>query len=159
MNRVSTIFLQTVIVFIGISALAFMLWEPHLEGRNVQATPFEIYFNDPFLAYAYMASTSFFVVLYQSFKVLGYVRENEVFSLATMKALRIIRYGAIALIVSVAGAEAYLLVVQHSKDDIAGGVAMGLVVMFVSLIVATVAAMFEQILRNAVDMKSNPLLK
>ena len=80
MNKSSTIFLQGVIVLIGIASLAFMLWEPHLEGRNVHATLFEIYFKDPFLAYAYIASLPFFVVLYQAFKVLGYARLNKVFS-------------------------------------------------------------------------------
>jgi hypothetical protein len=62
---VPTIFLQAVIVLIGIGALALMLWEPHIEGRNAHATLFEIYFNDPFLAYAYLASIPFFVALYQ----------------------------------------------------------------------------------------------
>ncbi|MDP3794880.1 MAG: DUF2975 domain-containing protein, partial [Candidatus Sungbacteria bacterium] len=73
MKRSSTIFLQIVIVLIGIGVLALMLWEPHLEGRNVNATFFEIYFKDPFLAYVYLGSIPFFVGLYQAFKVLGYV--------------------------------------------------------------------------------------
>jgi len=44
MKKISTIFFQAVIVLIGIGTLAFMLWEPHIEGRNAQATLFEIYF-------------------------------------------------------------------------------------------------------------------
>ncbi len=80
MKRCSTIFLQIVIVLIGIGALALMLWEPHTEGRNAHATLFEIYFRDPFLAYAYIASISFFVALYQAFKLLGYAGSNTVFS-------------------------------------------------------------------------------
>jgi hypothetical protein len=52
-------FLQVVIVLIGIGVLAFMLWEPHVEGRNAHATVFEIYFHDPFLAYAYIGSIPF----------------------------------------------------------------------------------------------------
>lgn len=48
--RLETMFLQAVVVLIGIGALAFLLWEPHLKGRNANATTFEIYFNDPFLA-------------------------------------------------------------------------------------------------------------
>ena len=40
MKRGSTIFLQAVIVLIGVGALALMLWEPHIEGRNVNATTF-----------------------------------------------------------------------------------------------------------------------
>jgi hypothetical protein len=52
MKRSAAIVLQGVIVLIGIGALTFLLWEPHIEGRNVHATLFESYFKDPFLAYA-----------------------------------------------------------------------------------------------------------
>ena len=69
--RSSTAFLQMVTVLIGIGAFALLLWEPHIEGRNAHATLFQIYFNDPFLAYAYIASISFFAALHQAFKVLG----------------------------------------------------------------------------------------
>jgi hypothetical protein len=49
MKKSSTIFLQVVIVLIGIGALALLLWEPHIEGVNAHATFFEMYF-DPFIA-------------------------------------------------------------------------------------------------------------
>src|SRR3977135_4222297 len=98
MKRSSTIFIQVVIVLIGIGAFALLLWEPHIEGRNAHATFFQIYFNDPFLAYAYIASILFFVALYQAFAVLGYVRKNKVFSPASVKALRIIKFCAVAII-------------------------------------------------------------
>src|SRR3954464_6005008 len=60
LKRSSTAFLQAVIVLIGIGALALMLWEPHLEGRNAHAGALEIYFKDPFLAYVYVGSIPFF---------------------------------------------------------------------------------------------------
>ena len=91
MKRSSTIFLQAVIVLIGVGALAVLLWEPRIEGRNAHATNFEIYFKDPFLAYAYIASIPFFVALYQAFRLLGYMRRNEVFSPRSVKALRTIK--------------------------------------------------------------------
>ena len=65
MKKGSTIFLQIVIVLIAISAFVLLFWEPHIEGRNVHATLFEIYFKDPFLAYAYIASVAFFMALYK----------------------------------------------------------------------------------------------
>lgn len=77
MKRSPAIFLQAVVVLIGIGALAFMLWEPRLEGGNVHATPFEIYFKDPFLAYAYIGSIPFFIALYQAFTLLGYLGQNK----------------------------------------------------------------------------------
>src|SRR3977135_1483376 len=98
MKKSSTTFLQVVIVLIGIGALALLLWEPHIEGRNVHATLFEIYFKDPFLAYAYIASIPFFVALYQAFKVLGDVGQNKVFSPGAVKALRTIKFCAIVIV-------------------------------------------------------------
>jgi len=155
MKRISIIFLRVVVVLIGIGTLAFLLWEPHLEGRNIHATFFEIYFKDPFLVYVYTASVSFFVGLYQVFKLLGYIGQNSVFSQNSVRALRTIKYCAIVLITFILGAEAYFFIVQSSKgEDIAGGVAMGFAMIFISAVIATAATLFEKILQNAVDMKS-----
>ena len=153
MKRSSTITLQIVVVIIGIAALGFMLWEPHIEGRNVHATLFQIYFNDPFLAYAYTASIAFFVALYQAFKLLGYVGRNEVFSQAAVNALRTIKYCAMIVVGFIVGAESYLFIVRPG-DDIAGGVFMGLLIIFASGVIAIAATVFEKTLQNAVDMKS-----
>jgi hypothetical protein len=149
---VPTIFLRAVLVLIGVVALALMLWEPHIEGRNAHATPFEIYFKDPFLAYAYLASIPFFVALYQAFRVLGYVGRNKACSPVTMKALRTIKFCALALICFVAIGE--LFIVLGDSDDQAGGVFMGILITFGSVVIAAAAAMFERILQNALDIKS-----
>jgi hypothetical protein len=152
MKRSSTIFLQVVIVLIGIGALALLLWEPHIEGRNAHATLFEIYFKDPFLALVYIGSIPFFMALYQAFKVLGYAGQNKVFSQAAVKALRTIKYCAIAIIGFVAVEE--IIIMLDNSDDRAGGVFMGILITFGSIVIATAAAMFERILQNAVDIKS-----
>ena len=153
MKRSSTIFLQIVVVLIGIGALALLLWEPHIEGRNVHTTLFQIYFNDPFLAWAYTGSISFFVALYQAFKLLGYIRQNKVFSLHSVSALRTIKYCAIIIVCFIVPAEAYLFIIRP-EDDIAGGVFMGILISFISIVVATAAAVFERTTQSAVDIKS-----
>ena len=119
-----------------------MLWEPHLEGRNAHATAYEIYFKDPFLAYAYLSSTAFFVALFQAFTLLGYVRQNRGFSLDSVRALRTIKYCALALVAMVGAAVVFIAV--RGSDDIAGGVAIGVVLILLSLSVATAAAVFER---------------
>jgi hypothetical protein len=153
MKRGSTLFLQVVIVLIGIGALALLLWEPTIEGRNAHATLFEMYFKDPFLALVYTGSIPFFVALYQAFKVLGYAGQNKIFSQPAVKALRIIKYCAIAIIGFVAVEEIFIML-SHGSDDAAGGVFMGILITFGSIVIATAAAMFERILQNAVDIKS-----
>ena len=152
MKRSSTIFLQVVIVLIGICALAFLLWEPHVEGRNAHATFYQIYFNDPFLAFAYTGAIPFFVALYQAFKLLGYAGQDKVFSPAAVKALRTIKYCAIAIIGFVAVAE--IIILLSDEEDKPGGIFMGILITFGSIVIATAAAMFERILQNAVDIKS-----
>ena len=154
MKRSSTIFLQTLIVLFGVGALAFLLWEPHVEGRNANATPFEIYFKDPFLAYVYIASIPFFVALYQAFRVLMYVRQETTFSPATVKAMRTIKYCALAIIGFVAVSVVFMPFSDPADDDGPQGVVMRIVITFAWIVVATAAAMFERILQNAVDLKS-----
>lgn len=155
MKHGSTVFLQVFIVLIGVGVLALMLWEPHLEGRNVNATVFQIYFDDPFLAYVYTASIAFFVAIYQAFKLLGYIGRSEVFSRRSVNALRMIKYCAIILVAFILGAEGYLIIVQRKvEEDIAGGVMMGIILIFVSTVVATAAAVFEKTLQSAIEIKS-----
>lgn len=155
MKRSSTILLQAVVVLIGIGALALILWEPQIEGRNAHATQFEIYFNDPFLAYAYTASIFFFVALYQAFKILGYVRQNKTFSQETVKALRTIKFCAITVVAFAVGAEVWIMIMaRHTHDDAAGGVFIGLLMIAVSGIFAIVAGIIERLVQNAVDIKS-----
>lgn len=151
---VTTIFLQVVVVLVGIGALALLLWEPHIEGRNARATTFQIYVDDPFLLYAYGASLAFFLALYQAFTVLRYARHDRLFSPEAVRALRIIRYCASTLIVLIGGAAAYLVVFVRGKDDIAGGIAMSLLMIFASVVVATAAALCERLLQSGVELKS-----
>ena len=154
MKRGSTIFLQIVILLLGAGVFAFLLWEPQVEGRNVNATQFEVYFKDPFLAYLYLAFVPFFVGLYQGFKLLGYARRDEIFSQRSVQALRIIKFCALITAIFILGAEAYIFVFVRGTDDIAGGVMMGVFVILMCAIIGTAAAVFERILQNAVDIKS-----
>src|SRR3990167_1925905 len=100
MKKGSTIFLRLVIVLVGIVALIVMIRFPLTEGRAVNLDLFSIY-SDPFIIYGYLASIAFFVALYKAFKLLGYIRQNKVFSLNSVKALRNIKYCAIVLSISI----------------------------------------------------------
>lgn len=154
MKRASTIFLQVVIALVGIGVLAFMLLLPQTEGRNVNATQFEIYFNDPFLAYIYLASIPFFIAVYQAIRILGFARRDEIFFERSVRALRIIKYCAFLVALFFVGADAYIWIFVRGTDDIAGGVMMGAFVILVSAVIGTAAAVFERILQNAVDIKT-----
>jgi hypothetical protein len=143
LNRGAARILQALTVVVGIAVLAFLLWEPHLEGRNAHATVFQVYFHDPFLAFAYVGSIPFFVALYKTFEVLGYAGPSP----QVAKALRTIRTCALVVIGFVAIGEVFI--VLGDSDDHAGGVFMGVLVTLGALAVAAAATRFERSLRNA----------
>jgi hypothetical protein len=154
MQRNSTIFLQIVIVALGIGALAVLIRFPLTEGRAMNLDLFSVY-SDPLIVYMYLASTAFFVVLYQSFRLLGYIGQKKVFSQAAVNTLRTIKYCALTLVAFIVGAEGYIFIISRKvEEDIAGGVMMGVILIFVSAVVAAAAAVFEQVLQDAVDIKS-----
>lgn len=153
MKRISIIFLQTVIVLIGIIALVIMIRLPLTEGRAKNLDLFNIYF-DPFILYGYASSIAFFIALYKAFKLLGYIGQNKVFSSNSVEALKSIKYCAIVLSVLIVAAGLYIRISHNKEDDPAGFLAICIVTTFVSIVVATAAAIFEKILQNAIDMKS-----
>ncbi|MDD2753789.1 MAG: DUF2975 domain-containing protein [Candidatus Portnoybacteria bacterium] len=153
----TTIFLQAVIVLIGIVAIAIMIRFPLTEGRAVNLDLFSIY-SDPFIMYGYAASIPFFIALYQAFKLLRYIGQNKVFSQAAVNALRTIKYCAIVLSASIVMAGLYIRISYGisptENDDPAGFIAMCIVATFISIVIATATAVFEKTLQGAVDIKS-----
>jgi len=148
LKRAAAAILQVGVVLFAATALFLMLWEPHLEGRNANATPFEIYFNDPFLAFAYVASIPFFVGCYQAFRFLGLAGDDQLFSPRAVAAVRTVKHCAISMIGFAVIAE--IIIFLTPSDDRAGGVVIGGVLGLAAIIVATSAAMIERALQRRV---------
>ncbi|WP_165026057.1 MULTISPECIES: DUF2975 domain-containing protein [unclassified Dysgonomonas] len=153
MKKISTIFLQVVVVLIGIVALVLLIWLPLTEGRATNLDLFSIYL-DPFILYGYAASIAFFVALYKAFKLLGYIGQDKVFSSNSVMALKSIKYCAIILSILIVMAGLYIRIFHNKEDDPAGFLAICIMTTFVCIIIGAAAAVFEKILQNAVDMKS-----
>jgi hypothetical protein len=153
MKKIPTVFLQAVIMLIGIVTIVILLWFPLTEGRAANLDLFSIYF-DPFILYGYATSIAFFVALYKAFKLLGYIGQNKVFSSNSVKTLKSIKYCAIVLSILIVLAGLYIKLFHSKEEDPAGFIAICIVTTFVSIVVATAAAIFEKLLQNAIDMKS-----
>ncbi len=156
-KHVSALFLRVAIVLIGIASLVFLLVMPNFEGRNVNATLFQVYFNDPFLAYVYVGSIPFFVALYHAFTLLGSVGRNSMLSSDSVKRLRTIRNCGIALVALIIGAEAWIVITMGGTDDIAGGVAMGVFATIGSVGMVLAAVFLERRARPSPGMKSKAM--
>jgi hypothetical protein len=108
---------------------------------------------NPILLGMLIPAIPFFIALYQAFKLLGYIENGKVFSNISVKALKNIKYCGFAIsLLYVIGMPYVFYVVQ--KDDNSGVIAIGCVVIFASVVIATAAAVFEKLLQNAVDIKS-----
>jgi hypothetical protein len=150
--------LQIVMVLAGFSVAFLLIWEPQIEGVNANRTNFEIYFKDPFIALVYLGSIPFFYALYQVIKILGYIGENNIFSQEAVNCLKRIKYCG-EIIIGFVFVEEIFILLNHGNDDPAGGVFMGLLIIFGAGIVSIVAKMFEIILQKVVGMKSENDLK
>lgn len=153
MKHSSTIFLQGVIVLIAILVLGIMIRFPLTEGRAANLDLFSIY-SDLFILYVYAASIPFFIALYKAFKLLGYIEQNKAFSLNSVRILRSIKYCAIGLSIFIVIAGLYIRIFHNKDDDPAGFLALCIVSTFASLVVAAAVSVFEKILQNGVDIKS-----
>ena len=153
MKRISIVFLQVVVVLIGIIALFIMIRLPLTEGKAKNLDLLHVY-SDPFILFVYVSSIAFFVALYKAFKLLGYIGQNKVFSSDSVGTLKSIKYCAIVTGALIVISGIYIRIFHNKEDDPAGFVAICIVTTFVSIVIATAAAIFEKILQNALDMKS-----
>lgn len=107
----------------------------------------------PILIGMYFSSIPFYIALYQSFKLLGLIDKNTAFSEAGVGALKKIKYCAVVISGMFALGMPYIFSVAD-KDDAPGVVAIGLVIIFASAVIATFAGVLEKLLRNVVEIKS-----
>jgi len=100
--------------------------------------------------YGYASSIAFFVALYKAFKLLGYIKQNKLFSATAVRTLRSIKHCAITLSILIAMAGLYIGIFHNKEDDPAGFLAMCIVTTFISVVVATAVAVLEKKLQNAI---------
>ena len=150
-ERFSLIFLQAVIVLIGVATLAILVWMPLTEGRATNLDLFNIYV-DPLILYVYASSAAYFVALYNAFKLLGYIGQNKVFSQASITTLKRIKNCAIALCFLIVLAGIFIRLTHNKEDDPAGFLALCIMATFASTVVAAAATVFKSILEKGMKI-------
>jgi hypothetical protein len=148
MKRGSTLILKIVIILIALGVLALCVFVLPTGIRSDEVGDYL-----PILMGMYVPAIPFFIALYQAIKLLNYIDRNKVFSEVSVKALKHIKYCAIAICVLYTAGMPYIFYVAD-KDDAPGVVAIGFVFIFASLVVAAAAAVFQRLLQNVLDIKS-----
>ena len=147
-----TLFLKVVIFLIGIPILGLCIFGlPSI--ANEAAEHYPAYLLYPVLIGMYAAAVPFFFALYQTLKILSYIDKNKAFSELSVKALKNIKYCAITISILYAGLIPLLIPIADA-DDAPGLVGLPIIIIFASSVIAVFAAVLQNLLKNAIDIKS-----
>ncbi|MET3548561.1 hypothetical protein ABID47_005191 [Paenibacillus favisporus] len=154
MKRVSTLFLKVAVFLIGMPILALCIFVvPGIANFAAELYPDHTYLKYLVFVDLYASAVPFYLALYQSFRLLIYIDRNEAFSELSVRALKNIKYCAVAIsILYVAGLPLLYLIAE--ADDAPGVILIGLVIIFASMVIAFFAAVLQRLLKEAIDIKS-----
>jgi hypothetical protein len=148
MQRVSTMFLRGAVLFIGAVVLAVCML----------ALPTGIASDDagsyiPILLGLYVPAVPFFIALSQTLNLLDYIDKNTAFSQQSLRALQRIQCCAVVIAAMFTAGLPYLYLVAE-EEDAPGILALGLIVVFASMVIAVFATVLQKLFKSAIDIKS-----
>lgn len=148
MSRGSTFILRLVILLIalgGLALAAYVLPTGILTDRTG--------YYRPILIGMYVPAIPFFIALFQSLRLLNLIDKNQPFSSTAAQCLKVIKYCAAVISALYAVGMPYIYYAAD-RDDAPGVVAIGLIIVFASFVVATAAGVFQKLLESAINLKS-----
>lgn len=154
MKQGSTLFLKTVVILIGIPVLAMCIFlVPKIGNFASELYPDIAYIKYLVFINLYATALPYYFALYQTFKLLNYIDKNNAFSELSVKALKNIKYSALAIsVLYVLGMPLFYLVAE--RDDAPGIIIIGMIMIFASMVIAVFAAVLQRLLKDAIDIKS-----
>ncbi|MFC5604331.1 DUF2975 domain-containing protein [Sporosarcina koreensis] len=149
----SILFLKLVVLLIGIPVLALCIfWLPGAASRDAIVHPETAYLQYPFLLYAYALCIPFFIALYQAFKLLTFIHNGEAFSRMSVRTLKIIKHCAISISILMAVGIIACIALFQGKEDITGVIMLGLLTIFASSVIATIAFVLQKLFLETTDL-------
>ena len=148
MKQGSTLFLKAAAIFVGLAVLAlctFVLSDVFLDPSAVMYRPF--------IAGLYVSVIPFLGGIYQILKLLQYIDTHKAFSDLSVRALKNIKLCALVISVIYIIISPYFYILADTTDA-PGIMVLGLMVIFASWVVAGLAAVVQQILQQAIEIKS-----
>lgn len=151
MKRGTILFLKLAVLFIGLPIIVLcifgLIW---LISNPVNPDYEQVLY--PIIIGMYISTIPFFIALYQSFKLLSYIDNNQAFSDLSVKALKKIKF--CTLIIS----GLYVVILPFvfglaQIDDAPGLVLVGMVPILASLVISVFAAVLQRLLQDAIEIK------
>ena len=148
MKRGSTIFLRGAVIIIGLIVLGLCVFALPAGITSSQLVAYR-----PMFLGLYVTAVPFFIALYHALELLDFIDRDQTFSDASVHALRYIRNCAVVIAALFAAGSPYVYMVAN-HDDGPGVLAIALVVIFASLVIAVFAAVLQKVLQSAIAIKS-----
>lgn len=154
MKKGTTLFLKMAVIVMGIPVLALCIFLVPEIANFAE----ELYPDIPYLKYLvfidlYATAIPFYFALYQAFKLLNYIDMGNAFSVLSVRALKNIKYCALAISsLYVLGMPLFFLVAE--KDDAPGVIVIGLIMIFASMVIVVFSAVLQKLLQEAIHIKS-----
>lgn len=149
--KLNTIFLQVVIVAFGLITFTCLIIFPLREGRAEGLNLFQIYL-EPFILYTYISSSIFFIALFNSYKLIGNIKQNQVLTTNSLLYIKRIKKSAYLLSILIIIAGIYVTITHHKDDDPVGFIVLCFIMVIISLSVASITKIIEEIF-NEVRME------
>ncbi|QQZ09916.1 DUF2975 domain-containing protein [Heyndrickxia vini] len=151
MRQGTTIFLKLAIFILGIIILSLCVFLlPELANVAAKKNPEYAFLRFPILVGLYLTAIPFYLALYQGLKLLHFIEKKNAFSDIAVTSLGHIKICAITIfILYVIG-----IIVLVSQNALHPGIALsGAVIIFATLVISFFAAVLQELLRNALDIK------
>ncbi|HIW31977.1 MAG TPA: DUF2975 domain-containing protein [Candidatus Paenibacillus intestinavium] len=153
MKHVSTFFLKIAVFLLGIPILVMCIFlVPEIANTVEQLLPDYPYLKYVVFVLLYGSVIPYYFALYQAFKLLRNIDRNLAFSQLSVRALKQIKYNAVAIMVL------HLLVfplffIFAELDDAPGVIFVGLFVPVGAMVIAVFAAVLQRLLQEAIAYK------
>lgn len=153
MERVSTLFLKVAVFMIGLPVFALCIFlVPHMANFATKLYPNIALMKYLVFIVMYGAAIPFYCALYQAFNLLRYIDENKEFSELSVKVSKNIKCCAITISgLYVLGLPLFHFIAKKVDPPIG---LMGIIIIFVSLVIAVFAAILQRLLQEAINIKS-----
>jgi hypothetical protein len=149
-----TLFLKAALVLLGVPILAACVIGLPMAAIDAAENHFKaITWLYAVFVVMYISAIPYFAALYQSYRLLTYIDNNNAFSDLSVMALKKIKQYALAIsILYIAGMPFFYMMAEI--DDAPGVILIGMIIIFASVVISVFAAVLQKLLKNAIDIKS-----
>lgn len=154
MKRLSTLFLRLAVF--AAAAVVLALCGGTAWMAFAEANPASEYYYLEYVLFAGVcaAAIPYFIALYQTYRILGYIDTGRIFSESATRALRIIMRSAIAVFLVCTFGGLPFFFIAAEIDDAPGLVLIGMGIAGAAFSIAVFASVLNRLLQEAIAFKS-----